>query len=61
MQNKYIVTSNTTGTRYLVERKTGRKAYRWAKRSASTAHVFASANAARKAASRYEGTVAQVG
>jgi hypothetical protein len=57
---KYIVRSRTTGGRYLVERETGKKAYRWTKRAAKVAHRFTSYDAAQKASQRYNGELISV-
>jgi len=57
---KYIVRSRTSGGRYLVERETGRKSYRWAKRGANVAKRFGSYDAAQKASVRYEGVLVVV-
>lgn len=57
---KYIIRSITTGGRYLVERKTGAKSYRWAKRSRKEALRFKSYDAAQKASLRYNGSLIEV-
>jgi hypothetical protein len=58
---KYIVRSRTSGGRYLTERETGKKSYRWAKRGRNAAYRFKSYDAAQKASLRYEGELIALG
>jgi uncharacterized protein (DUF1330 family) len=57
---KYIVRSRTTGGRYLVARETGKKSYRWTKRTKNVAIKFNSYDAAQKASQRYDGVLVTV-
>lgn len=57
---KYIVRSRTSGGRYLVERETGKKSYRWTKRTRNDAYRFTSYDAAQKASQRYDGELVGV-
>ena len=57
---KYIVRSRTSGGRYLIERETGQKSYRWTKRTRKVAYRFSSYDAAQKASQRYDGELISV-
>lgn len=57
---KYIIRSRNTGGRYLVRRETGKKSYRWTKRTRREAYRFSSYDAAQKASQRYDGVLVAV-
>lgn len=57
---KYIVRSRNSGGRYLIRRETGKKSYRWAKRTRKVAYRFGTYDAAQKASQRYDGILVVV-